>query len=122
MNVVNPPSITTTFTYRIPGPVVVRDTMYVECHTELHSVTVTYCDGVEVDWDAEGWHLTGTGEHRGNRRRCFPPHEVIDPYLVDARQRMASTTTAAYGAGDVVADAIGRHVRRCEHPWCREQS
>jgi hypothetical protein len=109
MNVVNPPSITTTFTYRIPGPVVVRDTMYVECHTELHSVTVTYCDGVEVDWDAEGWHLTGTGE-------------VIDPYLVDARQRMASTTTAAYGAGDVVADAIGRHVRRCEHPWCQERS
>jgi hypothetical protein len=29
--------------------------------------------------------------------------------------------THAYGASDVVADSIARHVARCAHPWCVEQ-
>lgn len=90
---VNPPSVTTTLTYRIPGPVVVRDTIYTTRYAELHSITVTYCDGVEVDWAVEGWHLTAKGLHWGHRRQCFPPVEDIEPYLVDARARMFRDAT-----------------------------
>jgi hypothetical protein len=63
------------------------------------------------------------------------PHEddaAYEAHLAAEQERMCPEVrameagfddpmTVAYGAADVVAAAISRHVRRCYHPWCREQ-